>query len=36
LFCIITSAAPQAKNHEVIMMTAAYAAVIVVFVGQTS
>ncbi|KAF7522413.1 hypothetical protein G7054_g12159 [Neopestalotiopsis clavispora] len=36
LFCITTSAAPQAKNHEVIMMTAAYAAVIVVFVGQTS
>ncbi|KAF3014213.1 hypothetical protein E8E14_007950 [Neopestalotiopsis sp. 37M] len=35
-FCVVTSAAPQAKNHEVIMMTAAYAAVIVVFVGQTS
>ena len=35
-FCVVASLGSSAGNHEVVMMTAAYAAVIVVFVGQTS
>jgi len=35
LFAVITSAGSSASNHEVFMMTAAYAAVVVVFVGET-